>query len=387
MIAAIAVLALDLCIACGDATGATGPRAVAQQTVYPIPASITSDCSVDVTAALQQWFASVPDGSTIVFGKNMCYNVDSGLVVTDRRNLTFEGNGSTFQVFSKGGSNRSNWTIRGGTNITLRNMIARGANPNGGSQNGAYDPTVEWQHAYRFEGTQTGTLDSVQAYDVYGDFVEAQPDWTRAHPLPGEPARNITVRNSHFARNGRQGIGLTHVDGFVLQNTYIGDVQMSAIDLEPVGTAIASNVKIDSDTFGLVRHAILVAYGAAASNVAFVRNTMVNPSVTCVPPVFMSAPAGAYWTGFTFQDNSFQTLGNAFDLTRMKNVDIERNAVLATNGGCGNRTSAVLVTDAHTGTVSGNTITKTAKNPPPVYDVFKSDTLTTGFTISGNSMM
>lgn len=372
--------------------GCTSPTAASDAAVpdtaskiFQVPLSIVADCSVDVTGELQKWIASVPDTSTLVFGKQACYNVDAGLVVTDRRALTIDGNGSTFRVVSKGSSNRSNWTIRGGSDITLRNMTARGANPQAGITPTAYDGTVEWQHAYRFEGTQTGTLDNVQGYDVYGDFVEVQPDWTRV-AFPGPPARNITVRNSHFERNGRQGVGLTHVDGFVLQDSYFGDINMTGIDIEPGDPrAMAKNIRLEHNTFGRVRHAILAAYGADAGNVSFLRNVMADRAVTCVPAVYIGAPAGAFWSGFTFEDNTLSTVGAALDLTRLKGVTIRNNTISAASA-CGNRFAAILVTDSHGGQVSDNAVTKVGPNPPRVYSVFQSDSLTTQFTVVANTM-
>jgi hypothetical protein len=342
-----------------------------------------ADCSVDVTKNLQDWIATVPDSAIIKFSNNGCYNIDGGLVIVDRHTFTIDGNGSTFRLVSRGDANRSNWTIRGGKDVTLRNMIARGANPKAGITDSAYDRAVEWQHAYRFQGTQIGTLDNVQAYDVYGDFVEAETDWMRV-AFPGPPARDITVRNSHFERSGRQGIGLTHVDGFVLEDSYLGEINMTGVDVEPgAAGAIAKNIRVERNTFGRVRHAVLSAFGANAGNITFSRNVMAEISVTCMPPVYVGAYAGIFWSGFTFEGNSLKTLGNAFDLTRVKNVTIRGNTIQASFGGCG-RASAVLVADTHDGQVSQNTVSKAAVNAPPTYVVFQSDTLSTGLLVTEN---
>jgi hypothetical protein len=356
--------------------------------VHHVPPSIVADCSVDVTGALHTWFASVPDNSTLMFGKDACYNIDTGLIVTDRIGLTFDGNGSTFRVFSEGDPNRSNWTIRAGRDITLRNMIARGANPNAGVGNPAYVPRLEWQHGYRFQGTQTGTLEHVQAYDVYGDFVEAEPDWTRVAVWPGEPARNITVRHSRFERNGRMGIALTHVDGFVLEDSHIGDVRWSAIDLElDDPRAIGWNVRIERNTFGPVRHGIFTNFGQGVStsirNVVFSHNVMVANPVTCIPPVWAGTPGeGVYWTGYRFEGNTLRTYGNGFEMTRTRDVVIRDNTVhLIPGGGCG-RDEAVRVRDSHGGLVTGNAV----HNAPRWYSIFRGCELTTNFSVWGNSL-
>jgi hypothetical protein len=370
------------------ASGAAADTAEIIVREYAVPATIASDCSLEVTGALHAWFASVPDGSTLMFGRDACYNIDAGLIVIDRVGLTFDGNGSTFRVFSEGDPNRSNWTIRAGRDITLRNMIARGANPNAGTGNAAYVTRLEWQHAYRFQGTQTGTLEHVQAYDVYGDFVEAEPDWTRVADWPGEPARNITVRHSRFERNGRMGIALTHVDGFVLEDSYIGEVRWSAIDLElDDPRAIGRNVRIERNSFGRARHGIFTNFGQGMStsigNVVFSHNVMEVGSVSCVPPVWAGTPGeGVYWTGYRFEGNTLRTYGNAFEMTRTRDVTIRGNTVhLVPGGGCG-RDEMARVKDSHGGTVTGNNVTGAWSN----YMAMRADPLTTGFVETGNTV-
>src|SRR5262249_55860164 len=153
------------------------------------------------------------------------------IVVSDRSGLTIDGNGSTFQALTQGAPGRDNWRIQGGSDVTLENMVARGANPHAGINDLSYDPHFEWQHAFRFGSTLRGVLDNVSAYDVYGDFVEAEFD-LRGSISTSPPARDITVRNSRFQRSGRQGFGLTDVDGFHLTNSFVGNVNMAAIDIE-----------------------------------------------------------------------------------------------------------------------------------------------------------
>ncbi len=58
---------------------------------------------------------------------------------------------------------------------------------------------LEWQHGYASQGTHDGLLENVQAYNVYGDFVEAQHDSRlNANVRKAPPAVKIVVRNSRF---------------------------------------------------------------------------------------------------------------------------------------------------------------------------------------------
>jgi hypothetical protein len=106
---------------------------------FTVPATIPADCSRDVSAELNAWVASVPDGSTLQFAPAGCYRVDRKLTVRDRNGLTFEGNGATFRAFTDGrelppseARTRSMFTFWQGSNLTVRNTIVRGANPHAG---------------------------------------------------------------------------------------------------------------------------------------------------------------------------------------------------------------------------------------------------------------
>ena len=76
-----------------------------RQTSSP-PAAIADNCSHDVTAALLKWIRSVPNGFDPLISRHGCYQVDGSLQISNRSNLTFEGNGSTF----RGRNNRNSKT-------------------------------------------------------------------------------------------------------------------------------------------------------------------------------------------------------------------------------------------------------------------------------------
>src|SRR5204863_1802279 len=76
--------------------------------VYKVPASIPADCSVDVTQAINDWMASVPNGtaarpSVLAFKPNGCYRVagsvgaahDSDPAGYKRSYLLIQGNNAT----------------------------------------------------------------------------------------------------------------------------------------------------------------------------------------------------------------------------------------------------------------------------------------------------
>ena len=102
-----------------------------------VPASIDATGKTDVTAALQKFIDKVQDGRTILFRPNGRYRIDETLFVIRRNNLDFEGRGALFAT-TRGGRDRSQWWIKDGSNIAFHHLIVRGANPKGGTSEGAY---------------------------------------------------------------------------------------------------------------------------------------------------------------------------------------------------------------------------------------------------------
>src|ERR1044072_4809827 len=49
----------------------------AQSPPIAIPSSISADCNQEVSGQINSFLAGVPNGSTVQFGRNACYWVDS----------------------------------------------------------------------------------------------------------------------------------------------------------------------------------------------------------------------------------------------------------------------------------------------------------------------
>lgn len=341
----------------------TSSPALAAGTGYHVPSSIPADCSRPVEKDLMAWFATVPDNSTILFTPSGCYGYDNDIVLNDRTGLTLDGQGATFKALTLGYASRRSWRMQGGSGLVLRNMIVRGSSTCAGISDCAWPAkpnNLEWQHAFSFEGTVNSTLDNVQAYDVWGDFVEVQHDERIPADAPNwaTPARNISVLNSHFDRNGRMGVGLTNVDGFLLQDSYLGEVNMAAIDLElDFDGETGRNIRIVGNTFGRMRFALFANHGSGSSsisNIVIDHNTMVGDLVTCRPPVDEMAPTGLYRSGFTITNNTLKAYGDAFDLQGVRNATVSGNVVSHNPaGGCGTL-AGVAVVDSQVVSVTDN---------------------------------
>ena len=351
---------------------------------FMVPDSIPADCSRPVENEIMAWLATVPNGATARFEHNGCYGQDETIELEDRIDLTIDGNGSSFKALTTGSPNRDNWRIEGGRNITLRNMTVCGSNPHAGISEKAYDGKVEWQHGFRFAGTNGGTLENVRAFDVYGDFVEAMWDWRAPDVYTAPMARNIVIRNSYFARAGRMGIGLTGVDGFVLQDSYVGDVNMAAVDLElDVDTHLGRNISIVNNVFGPHRFALFAnggwGSGENVGNVLIAGNRMTGPLISCESPIFIAPPAGKYRSRWTIRDNQFLTLSETVTATRVQDLVVANNRVrFEPWGGC-SRYSGVGLQDAHTVSITNNTFSGADR-------VVQVDALSTNVHEAGNAL-
>jgi hypothetical protein len=279
---------------------------------FTISSSVTADCSRDVTAELQAWLDQLPDDVTAALGPDGCYRVEGTVVLSRRHDIVLAGNGATFKATTVGTGGRlarrqrSQLSIIDSSNIAVRDLIVRGANPHAGIAEAAYQPQFEAQHAFSLHADDGVTLDGVQAYDVYGDFVYVGGKG-------GTPSRRITVTRSRFARNGRQGIAITDADGVLITGNEINAVRRSVFDLEPNTRADeVRHIRIENNRTGRATNYWLAAKGSGINvgDVTVSRNVMQAPSGALV---IVAGPSFGKRGPFTFVDNVFRTTGAVTD--------------------------------------------------------------------------
>lgn len=256
--------------------------------------------------------------------------------------------------------------VNGGSNITLRDMIIRGAHPSGGTSPSAYVPKLEGQHGVGLGSVQGALVEDVQIYDVYGDFIAVQWDWRLSdNVLAAAPARDITIRRVRAERNGRQSLFIGHAERVRMEHSYLGDTNQNHIDLEPdVVEHMARNITLVDNEFGPVRFTTLgneTGVAPLVGNVTFSRNVVKSPAGTCYPPVWVVAQAGALKSGWTIENNTITQANpaywsGAFNLNYARNVVIRGNIVnnLSTAGGCGSAVYGARLSNVDTATVTGN---------------------------------
>jgi hypothetical protein len=322
------------------------------------------------------FFNTVPDGSTINFQPGGCYLIDYIIRVTDRNNLVINGNGATFRDTASD-PGITTWGTEGGSNITYENMTIYGSDPSH-----QYVASLEWQYGIDFEATQGGTVNNVNIYNVYGDFVEAEYDH-QAGAIASQPARNILVENSNFSGAGRMGVGLTDVIGFTMENTSISDVTWDAVDVETdVNQEYASNIQILNNTFSTITLSLLSNYGYGyypnVGNITFSGNIETNAPSTCAGPVGVNKFPGEYRSNYTITNNQLYSGSGGIGIDGVENATIANNTVNFVLLGC-NLLAGIVVIDSHTVSVENNSIVG------PFTAAVSVDDLSTGVTLSGNS--
>ena len=351
--------------------------------IYVVPKKIPDDCSVAVEGKIMAWLATVPNGSTVQFGAGRCYGQDGTITLAGRSGLVIDGRGSEFRALTPGGSHRANWRLADGSNLTLRNMAVRGSNPLG-----SYDPAVEWQHGFSVEGVQ-----GINALERPGArHLGRRRDAGRGAPSPAcgddaSSARNVVISGALIERSGRQGVAIVDAEYVTLQDSTIGPVAWWAVDIETDDHCeIARHISILRNTFGATRYGAIGSVGFGGEpqvgDVTVTDNTQTVEAGLpgeCWAPVWILSPRRAmYRSGYVFRGNRFLARRNAFEFRRVRNIDVSSNNVTLTpTTGCGTR-AGVLLVDSHTVGITSNAFSG-------ANTVFKTDTLSTGITSTGNT--
>ena len=255
-------------------------------TVYKVPASIRHDCSKDVTAELNAFLATVPQGtatnpSIVEFKKDKCYRVDGAIGAPQNKDeagykrsyLTFEGNGSTVDgsVFADP-VKHDGIALTDSDHITISDFTIKGAHPNPcaletpyGPCRGGYVPAYEHQHGIGLFGVDHVAIHNVTIENVYGDGVTVSEGYT-------PESTNVTIQNSTIDGTGRHGVGITTAEGVVIRNVVFDRISYLVFDLEAeIPTTTVSGITIDNNT--IKRH--FYGFVSAATGVCVPRRNYV----------------------------------------------------------------------------------------------------------------
>jgi hypothetical protein len=287
-----------------------------------IPASIPSDCSRDVTADINAWIASVPDGSTLIFRRHGCYRTERTIEIKNRQGLTFFGNGAYFKRFELSPPEvrypraNAHWRFVGGSDMTVLWMGVEGTNTVADQRPefGSYLVDFEFEHAFAFHGVTHLTVDNVWADAIWGDGLY----FAGGDQYAQGPCRGVRVSTFVVDRNGRQGVALSNVDGALLSSVEIWHSRRAGFDLEPPPGTVR-NVEIRDSYTNTIGLAFASAGRGDVSNIEIHHNRIDGPSV---PWVYVKDSWGARRSNWSVHDNVvLRGLGSPMAMLYFVNVD------------------------------------------------------------------
>ena len=202
-----------------------------------------ADGEVAITAAI----AGCPNESTVRFPLNRTYHQGNRIMVADRTGLTIDGNGSTFLTTADRHRHgpeldrhvNGNWLILRGSDITLKNMTARGVfdvpAPRNLERAATHPDAVEYNPSFGLYGVDGAQLVDVKSFNSWGDGVTLGADWYIDHSVKPENARynrNIRIDRMEVQKAFRMCWGPTSGTGIWIRDSICRDAWYAGIDAE-----------------------------------------------------------------------------------------------------------------------------------------------------------
>ena len=259
---------------------------------YPVPSSIPSDCSVDVTAPILRWIDSVPNDSILSFAHSACYRIEGTLELRSRHDLIIDGNGATFRSFDAPDDQRALWRLLDSSAIELRDMAIQGSYRNGG----VLDEAIQHAHGVDLRGT-SAELANVAIWDVSGDCVY--------FGLGGGGTLRRSSGSFHDSNcysTGRNAVSVTAGDDIHIERVTTDRIGYIVFDVEPnVGPGWGSEgATFINNTIGsYYLYAFAIIGNAPVRDQEFAGNHFVGSELKFSIPVAPYRPTGVTIRGNT----------------------------------------------------------------------------------------
>jgi parallel beta helix pectate lyase-like protein len=181
------------------------PAGAAHSTTVALPTSIPSSCgSADSTTALEDFLASVPAYSTVLFPRDGCFVVNGTLLLQGITGLTIEGNGSTLDQTVSPATQAPIVELWDDTNLAIADLTISG-NYDGSNGGEGY----ENDYGVQFEADTNVTLSHDTVRNIQGDFLYFSPPYDVA--TSDALSTGITITNSTFTNAGYHGLSVESV--------------------------------------------------------------------------------------------------------------------------------------------------------------------------------
>ena len=278
----------------GLAASGTFSNGVKPLSIYNVispPTTIDATCSTDVTAQMEAWLQTVPNGTSsdptdVVFPAGACYLVNGTLWLRGARHITYSGGEFVQQTPTAGLTNVQDnpnvypecgkttyedssysepqnavvtWWFDGGCDITLENMTLVGPDTTGaGGGVNQVDSFIV------FNGTQNELVDNVTGSGPYGDFVDIGQFHDCGNCAAGYEGTDLTVENSNFKDAGRVGIGIIRSVRTTIENNTFQSAALTMFDVEIDCTTCTSYDGLQNDI--LIQNNTVVGAGNGVNN-------------------------------------------------------------------------------------------------------------------------
>jgi hypothetical protein len=159
-----------------------------------------------------------------VFKTGATYRLDKGVILRNRRNLVFEGNGATLLI-SGCNQNDSGFLLDGDDRITIRDFKIVGDNAGGGTAS-SYRAGCEYQAGVTLLHATNVEISDVLISNVWGDclFVDqAGSAWSDG----------VWFHDSTCQLNGRQGVAITAGKHVTVERVAFDRLSRHVLDIEP----------------------------------------------------------------------------------------------------------------------------------------------------------
>lgn len=277
------------------------PPVATERPIADVPADIDPTGATDVTAELQAFFDTSPNGSRIRLAAGATYRADGILRLDGRSDLELDGAGATIRATTIVDENRRNLNLRDARRIWIHDLTLQGVNPDPG----VLDEEHQFEHGIWIDGGSDIAIERVTIVDPRGDCLYlGVADGT----LPW--VERVTFVDSGCRGAGRNGVAIVGARDVRIEGNTFERIGLHVIDIEP------------NRTDGREGTPARPVQGAA--DVAVVGNRVTGP----IAQYFVAANGWGEIDGLTVRDNTLLGAGLRITVQPLEGSGYVRSRIL-----------------------------------------------------------